>query len=300
LELDNTGDCTKPVSCPSGLVSDNLIVPSKYKNTAWDPTGIAPGATSEILRTNPYISNADGKPWFKCDCTKEDGKINLPADPYKCSTDICTNISISDGLSSGDRVFCDCTGSGEAAIPEGAATGQCFNPKSATECGSVNSWDKDTQQCKCNEGYPIYCENKTYGLTGDRIKDADGNVSTFKCPTSKTGRMCYDICKTNNCSGNGKCTGKRTRTDDGFDYIDYKCLCNNPGKDDKTQWSGKDCDQKCYTEGVQVGTVHTSRYCTDSQCVTHYKCKEDLPGLKKSQCCSGDWDNNCKCKAADN
>ena len=273
-------NCTAKFACTNPNFTDsddrlkgNRIVGTKYapenlRGKLWDPEY----GDSEVLMVNPYTVDEYGNPFFSCKCDSKSinkAMTSLPSSPYLCHVDQCFPDNETDGIVIGPTgiISCDCSkgGGNMEKVPEGDKKGLCFDIK--VSCGDENTWDNDTNMCKCIEGsFSEKCTNN-YGVKGD----IDRNGNEFKCPTNVAGRICVNPCEPDPCKNDSICSTKTTNGG----KPDYHCKCKSGFKD-------KNCQTPCKESGKEAGICNS--YSTPPYGTINYYC------VYNSECC-GDIDD---------
>jgi len=273
-------ECTIQKACnndiypnPSPELSNKLIGNpniSDVKNKVWDPQF----SGADVLMINPYKTDINGEPYFICQCNQTDPIMkNFPNIPYTCNPDTCWRDQKTSSLQINEdgTMLCDCdANTGGSVVTDSTASnkGTCF--RDDLVCGVTNTYDQQTQSCKCtNSNCAVKCTNG-FGVTGE--PNWFGNI--IQCPGNEVGRTCYNTCNDpNTCDP----LGTASCIPDCDMKISYKCNCKDIPAGPK--YSGDNCNSVCLNQGAFLGTCRT----ITSGKVDHVDCDWTL----QKKCCSG-------------
>lgn len=258
LFYDET-DCSTQIACintsdktfqtPDQQRKGNRLVGAPYSPFAgqyWDPTATQE-IDSNVLNTNPYATDAQGRPLFYCNCDARDGKgvtefLRLPNDPYTCHVDMCYNV----GQKLSTTYSCTNTETKQPCDPYADPR----NCKCSCNCGLNSTVTRPDGTCQvvagvCNPGRikDDYsgCECGVFQKRTCRSNQKNKSNTTLpECKDKENpfGEECVDPCGSMPCGANSTCVNDQNES------TGYYCLCSNvPLKEDaegKTiQWRNK-------------------------------------------------------------
>jgi hypothetical protein len=295
-------DCTNKKACNSPDIPGSIKVKNNFtinklvstqaltdydKNipvgTEWNPLiDTDDPKMLEALKINPYNKSEDGKPFFQCDCSKEDSVnhypyVFLPNDPYVCNVNICDSINpISKAKATYDPVNntinCDCSNAGldVIGVDDNLYKNKCISPGAI--CKEINDTSvADFQNgtniitgCNCSNSFSQKCISIYANIHKSRCNDAwstdrDQNITGLpQCDAAndnlppcanienKIGVECRSACELNvnklQCVNGGHLT--QSTTDNGRTCV---ANCNCPDG-----FTGPTCTETCLKSGSDI------------------------------------------------
>lgn len=310
----------------TNLITNNRLVSTKALNdydknipigTQWNPLILTDDPNIiEALKINPYGKSDEGKPYFQCDCTKDDipeskhyPYISLPNDPYVCNTNICDPISqVSQAKAVYDDVSgsikCNCASSGLDTVggDDNLYANTCVNGNSV--CNEFTNCTTDIQPMPDGNNIIKGCNCSKADAFSQKCISMVANIHAQQCNDDWSDDRGQSIPSLPNC--NSAPSGSLPPCAIPQNIIGFECRsacslsknnfsCQNGGKfKTMTSDSGKTCKPSCEcpdgTSGIRCEITGCKKIGEESQ-----SCYIDTSGLVPEQiclalnngCCSG-------------
>lgn len=288
----NITDCSDQKACNTPIIptsinansanneklnTNNRLVSTKALNdsdknipigTQWNPLiSTSDPNIIEALKINPYGKSEDGKPYFQCDCSKDDipqlkqyPYVSLPNDPYVCNTNICDPISkVSQAKAEYDVVSgtikCNCASAGLDIIggDDNLYANTCINGN--TVCNEFLNCSADTQSMPDGNNVITGCNCSKADAFSQQCISMNVNIHKKQCNDDWSDDRLQSIPELPNC--NPALTGSLPPCANPQNMIGFECrsacslsknnkTCLNGGKRTfKTTDSGKTCNSSC-------------------------------------------------------
>ena len=310
----NSGN-TEKLSTNNRLVSTQAL--NDYdKNipigTQWNPLiSTSDPNIIEALKINPYGKSEDGKPYFQCDCSKDDipeskyyPYVSLPNDPYVCNTNICDPISqVSQAKAVYDDVSgtikCNCASAGLDIIggDDNLYTNTCVDGN--TVCNEFPKCNADTQSMPDGNNIIKGCLCSQADAFSQQCISMNANIHAKQCNDDWSDDRNQTIPGLPNCNST---PGSLPPCANPQNIIGFECRsacslsknnnsCKNGGTfKGSTSDSGRTCNVKCTCPDGTRGT-----YCEDTSCKkinqesqTCFQCGYNICcNPVNSDCCTG-------------